>query len=188
MRRATLCLAIITFVLGKPPTLSAQAVHVRGGVAYLDTIGGSRRLSDSGLVHEALSSPDGALIAYVKGTPSRTVSTGAGDAEATELWLVRRDGSGARRILEGREAAAPESTLANLSSLRFSPDGSTIYFLSEAWATSGAVHAVSLNTGHERYICPGNSLRVLPNGQLLVNQHRYHPRGGSYEQDRRVTP
>jgi hypothetical protein len=67
----------------------------------------------------------------------------------------------------------------------FSPNGRWVYFLSPAWATSTAVHAVDVASGQERFVAPGNSLNVLYRGKyaghLLVSQHRYFLGSGSYD-------
>ncbi len=130
-------------------------------------------------------SPDGRLIAFVKSTPDNIVATGSGDEEATEIWTSKPDGANARMWLRGRTADATEETLANFRALQFSPDGTKIYFLSSAAATSGAVHMLDLDSGTESYVCPGNSLEVIYEGEykgyLMVAQHRYFMGGGSYD-------
>ena len=54
-----------------------------------------------------------------------------------------------------------------------------------AWATSGAVHSIDLQSGKKRFVCPGNSLEIIPEGEykgnLMVGQHRYFIAGGSYD-------
>lgn len=139
------------------------------------------RLPDTGLARAS----DG-HVAFVRATPNHLVSTSLGDEQATELWIANADGAHARRLLTGASADSVEHTLAAMSSPRFSPDGRRIYFLSRAWVTSDAVHAVDIGTGHEWFVAPGNSLTIIPRGPLagclLVDQHRYWPNeGGSYD-------
>ena len=117
------------------------------------------------------------LVAYIKATPDRLVATALGEAQATELWISNADGSDARRLVAGAAADSVERSLAGFSSPRFSPDGRHLYFLSRAWVTSDAVHAVDVVTGREWFVAAGNSLEVIPRGALagclLVTQHRY---------------
>jgi dipeptidyl aminopeptidase/acylaminoacyl peptidase len=125
-------------------------------------------------------------VAFIRPTPGRLVSTSLGDEQATELWIADADGAHARRLLTGAAADSVEHGLAAMSSPQFSPDGRRIYFLSRAWVTSDAVHAVDVATGREWFVAPGNSLVIIPRGPwagcLLVGQHRYRPNeGGSYE-------
>lgn len=139
------------------------------------------RLPDTGLAH----SPDG-RVAFVRATPKQLVITSLGDEEATELWLADSDGSHARRLVAGSEAGSVEHAIAMMHALHFSPDGRRIYFLSRAWVTSDAIHAVDVATGRERFVAPGNSLMIIPRGPLagclLVEQHRYWPNErGSYD-------
>lgn len=139
------------------------------------------RLPDTGVAH----SPDG-RVAFIRATPDRLVPTSVGEEQATELWIANADGTAARRLVAGRAADSVERTLAALSSPQFSPDGRRVYFLSRAWVTSDAVHAVDVATGHEWFVAPGNSLAIIPRGPLagclLVSQHRYWPNEGrSYD-------
>jgi hypothetical protein len=125
-------------------------------------------------------------VAFIRKTPDRLVSTSLGEEQATELWIANADGTDARRLLTGSPADSVEHTIASMSSPHFSPDGRRVYFLSRAWVTSDAVHAIDVATGREWFVAPGNSLAIVPRGPfagcLLVGQHRYWPNeGGSYD-------
>ncbi|HEU0013740.1 MAG TPA: hypothetical protein VFQ45_08655 [Longimicrobium sp.] len=157
------------------------AAWKREGPVKADTTGGRTRAV----------SPDGEWIAEVRATPGVMVDMPS-QSEATELWVMRKDGSQPRKLVRGTADDAPERTLAGFHSPRFSPDGGTIYFLSEAWVTSAAVHAVDVASGSERFVAPGNSLHVVQRGKyaghLVVSQHRYWQGGGSYDWPWLVTP
>lgn len=144
-----------------------------------------RQLTRAGLDRDAVLSPDGRTVAFIRGTPGDSVDAVAGPEEATSLWTVGVDGGGARMHVTGRTAEVAGDMLAALQAPRFSPDGRRIYFLSAAWATSGAVHVLDLSTGTERFLVAGNSLDVVPSGQyagfLMVSQHRYFLAGGAYD-------
>jgi hypothetical protein len=60
-----------------------------------------------------------------------------------------------------------------------------LYFVTPAWATSGAIHVVDTTNGEERYLFPGNDLKLVKSGEykdcLLVQQHRYFVGSGSYD-------
>jgi dipeptidyl aminopeptidase/acylaminoacyl peptidase len=183
MRRAVfpalLCLA---FAL----PVDAQRVTVEAGnVVYQPRSGAPRRLTASGRDASPALSPDGRTVAFVRATPGRTVAAGSGDAQATELWVVGTDGAGARMLVRGRDGASPEEVLAGLAEPRFSPDGRLLYFASQAWVTSSAVHVVDLGTGRERFVLAGDLVDVVPRGEyaghLLVGQHRYFLGGGSFD-------
>jgi hypothetical protein len=125
-------------------------------------------------------------VAFVRPTPQHIISTSLGQEQATELWIASSDGSNARRLVTGARSDSVPLILADLSSPSFSPDGKRVYFLSSAWVTSKAVHAVDVASGREWYIAPGNTLEVIPRGEfagcLLVAQHRYSAEsGGSYD-------
>lgn len=169
--------AVLCLVLGAAP-LRGQSVEARDGDLFFRAgcDAGARRLTSSGADSDPELSPDGRTVAFVRGDP----------AGGTSLWTIRADGTGARRWVTSTAGdTVPERTLARFQSPRFSPDGRRIYFLSDAWATSGAVHVLELATGAERYVIPGNSLEVARAGRyagyLLVTQHRYFDGGGSYD-------
>ena len=132
---------------------------------------------DTGVAHAP-----GGRVALVRPTPHDTVPTSLGEEQATELWIADSDGGHARRLVRGSAGKTVEHSLAALSSPQFSPDGRRIYFLSRAWVTSDAVHAVDVASGREWYVAPGNSVAVIPRGPLagclLVGQHRYRPDAG----------
>jgi Tol biopolymer transport system component len=138
-------------------------------------------LPDSGRVY----SLDSSLVAFVRSTPHKLILTGTDSTEATELWVAHRDGSAARRLVGGQASADMRFVLAGITSPAFSPDGRSLYFLSAAWVTSAAVHAVDIKTGRTRYIAPGNGLEVIPRGNyagcLLVPQLRHLIADGSYD-------
>jgi hypothetical protein len=170
-----------------PAGLAGQRVTAEQGnlVYHARPNSEARRLTSSGLDSHPVLSPDGMWVAFVRGSPRDSVETATGKQEATSLWVIRTAGGGARLLVHSRGGESPERTLAAFQTPRYSPDGRQVYFLSAAWATSGAVHVVDLVTGREQYVLPGNSLDVMPRGEygghLLVEQHRYFLSGGAYD-------
>ncbi len=160
----------------------AQSVSVTAGrVVYRDASGQSREVTRSGLDTMPALSPDGRLITFIRRTPDDSVATAIDRDERTELWVVRADGSGERRLIRGHDATEPRRTLAGMANPAFSADGTTVYVESDGWVTSAAVHAVSVATGAERFVCPANGFEVLLRGRyrgdLLVEQHRNRASG-----------
>ena len=78
--------------------------------------------------------------------------------------------------------------LCGFSAKQLSSDGKTLFFLSPAWTTSSALHALDVASKTERYVLPANDLLVLSwctepdlKDALVVSQHRYFQFGGSYD-------
>src|SRR5258706_14478646 len=186
---------IVVLLVNLPvnPT-SAQKLFVDAGRIFFQAASNStpKQLTDSGSDSEPALSSDQKAIVFVRRTPGVTVSTGLGDQEATELWIIRADGRDLRRLLRGRSGSPPESTLAKFSNPQFSPDSKRIYFTSEAWVTSPAIHMLELSSGKERFLTAGNLIEIINRGEyknnLIVGQHRYFLAGGSYDWIWLITP
>jgi hypothetical protein len=178
-------LACAALLLAATPLAAQTVTAVHGDLVLTRPGAAPLRLTDSGRDHSPVLSPDGQRVVFVRGA-------GTGAQGPTELWIVDARGGGERRLVAARMSDQPKQSLSDLQDPAFSPDGRVVYFLSDAWVTSGAVHAVDLATGRERYVCPGNSLEVVPRGEyaghLVVQQHRYFVGGGSYDWYWLVTP
>jgi dipeptidyl aminopeptidase/acylaminoacyl peptidase len=187
MKTLTLSMVVALAIAAFPfVTTHASTVTVdKGRLIEVNDNGSERYLTASGLDSSPTFSPDGQWVAFIRSRPQKKVKTGAGEANANQLWLIKRDGTAPRLLAEGHEDSDPKHTLADLNSPTFSPDGHTIYFKSAAWATSGAVHAIDLKNGSERFVTDGNSLVVMPAGKykgyLIVSKHKYWMAGGSYD-------
>lgn len=118
-------------------------------------------------------SADGKVKVFVETDPSGTDSTGAGDLPHERLCIAK-DGAPARVLLEGTRSpdVSPENTLAGFDNFLFAPDNKTLYFTSEAWATSSAAHAVDLATGKQRFLVDGQIIEVQKDGNLVATHMR----------------
>ena len=163
-------------------TVAAQ----NGVVVFTASTGSTRPLTTGGRDSEPNLSPDGRTVVFVRSNPSaKPLDSGAGEADANELWTVGADGKNATLLVRSAAHPEPKFLLAGLSAPQFSPDGKRVYFMSAAWATSGAVHAVEVATRKVMFICAGNDLEVIRTGEyrghLIVQQHKYFLGGGSYD-------
>jgi hypothetical protein len=118
-----------------------------------------------------------------------------------DIWISKVDGSDAELVLEGgpRPGLVPPvegfpQELEGITSPKFDPDAQLVYFMADAWTTSGAIYVLDLHTREVKYLTPGNVIAVLHaepyRGELLVCQHRYYspPDVGSYDHFWLVTP
>lgn len=190
MRAAFLALLLLA---ASDAAVEAQTVRAeRGDLYYHPERSAPRRLTTGGRDSQPSLSPDRRTVVFVRATPGRMVEGPSGPVQATEVWTIRVDGTGARMLLRGRAGRTPQTMLADFGTPQFSPDGRKVYFLSSAWVTSSAVHVIDLRTGRETYVCPGKSLEVVPRGEyaghLIVQQHRYFIAGPSYDWYWLVTP
>ena len=167
-------------------TALAQTVSVKdGNVQFADRSGKTTALTSGGRDSNPVLAPDGKWVAFVRKVDGKKIATGSDEVEPTELWQVRVDGKEPSLLVRCRESAKMESVIGGFENLQFSTNGKLLYFVTPAWATSGAVHVVDTTNGKEHYLFPGNDLKVVMSGEykdcLLVQQHRYFVGGGSYD-------
>lgn len=170
------------------------AVEIEGGNIVLTKDGRRTSLTDLARDSEAVLSPDGQWVYF-----TRTADAGqrSDDDEfpdcgtlpaPDELRRIRTDGTDDALIMTGRPGTEPTDALCGFFEKQFSADGATLYFLSPAWTTSGALHAITLDSKAIRYVMPANAYAVLTwctseqlAGAIVAEQHRYFALGGSYD-------
>ena len=180
IRFVAICSLAIAFIA----EANAQKVWIQNGNVCVSNGGESKTLTTSGRDSEPVLSPDGKWIVFVRTIPGKKISTGLGDADATELWQIGADGKEPIVLVRPKDSGKMENVLAGFSKPQFSTNGRLVYFLSEAWATSGALHVVDSTNTKEHFVCLALEFEVVPSGEyrdcLLVAQHRYFIGGGSY--------
>ena len=162
-------------------TVSAEA----GNIFLREGSEAPRQLTSSGRDSTPVLSPDGRWVVFVRTIPGKKISTPNDDIDAAELWQISASGKEPTMLVRTRESEKMENLIAGFEDLQFSTDGRLVYFVTPAWATSGAVHVVDTTNRKERFVVAGGSLEVVPAGEyrdhLLVQQHRYFVGGGSYD-------
>src|SRR4051812_1394661 len=98
-------------------------------------------------VTDAQISPDGGQVAYVVGAIDREA-----DQTRSAVWVVNRDGSGARVLTSGGNDSQP----------RWSPDGRHLVFVSSRENGTAQVYVLSLAGGEAR------RLTSFPRGVLEI--------------------
>ena len=189
MKKPLTSIAIGIFLAGMTGPLACAAgpaVEIRDGhVFWRPQDGAAKQLTHEGHDSAPVLSPDGRWIVFVRAVAGKKIHTGSGESEAAELWQIRTDGKQATRLVAPRDADNMQQVIAAFDDACFSPDGRYVFFLTPAYATSGAVHVVDTTNGKEHFLMAGNSLEVVPAGEyrgcLLVEQHRYFLGGGSYD-------
>ncbi|MFL6518914.1 MAG: TolB family protein [Chthoniobacterales bacterium] len=179
-------LLLLTIAFGVSASAFAQTISVENGnIQFTDKSGKTIALTSSGRDSSPILAPDGKWVAFVRKVDGKKIATASDEVEPTELWQVRVDGKEPSVLVHCHESAKPESVIAAFENLQFSTNGKLLYFVTPAWVTSGAVHVVDTTNRKERYLFPGNDLKLVTSGEykdcLLVQQHRYFIGGGSYD-------
>ena len=181
------CVLFASAAMAIPSVWSAEPkVEAKDGNIFLRADEGeAKQLTTSGRDSAPVLSPDRRWVVFIRGVPGRKISTGAGDVDAEELWQVRADSEDPTRLVAPKAADDAQNVVANFQHVQFSSDGRLVYFVTEAYATSGAVHVVDTTKGKERFFVAGSTVEVVRRGEyrdcLLVSQHRYLIGGGSYD-------
>lgn len=178
--------AVLVGFLIQFSSAAEPAVEPKDGNIFLRSgDAGAKQLTQSGRDSAPVLSPDGRWIVFVRAVPGKTIATGSGDVDAAELWQVRADGKEPTLLVAPHAAEDMRNVIASFQDVRFSSDGRHVFFVTPAYATSGAVHAVDTTNCKQRFVMAGSGLEVVPSGEykdcLLVGQHRYFIGGGSYD-------
>lgn len=166
--------------------LATITATVRHGEVVVQNGNASRTVTNGGGWSDPAVSPDETTVAMIHADDDR------GEHGHSSLWIASATAGAPRRVLAGRESNQAERKLALLSNPHWSLDGRSIYVDADAWVTSSAIHRVDVATGAERFVVDGWSFGVIRSGRwaghLLVGQHSYYPRGGSYNPVSVVSP
>jgi len=178
--------SLFLFGLLSSPVLAGSVEVSIGDVIFNADDGSSRSLTSTHDAREAVLSPDGRRVAWVKDPALPDETEPSLDApDLSTLWLSDVDGSSARLLVDSKPADEPKENLTAFNSLAFTLDGKGLYFLTQGWVTSNALHLVGLASGKVRYIADANTVQVVPKGKyanhLIVQKHKYRKGGGSYE-------
>lgn len=177
----TLMAALFQFASAAEPLAT-----VKDGNIHLRSVDGvEKQITRSGHDSTPAISPDKKWVVFVRALPGKAISTGAGDVDAAELWRFRVDGGDPELLVAPKESDEIKEVVANFSHLSFSNDSRKLFFVTAAYATSGAVHALDMATRKEEFFMAGSSVEVVPDGEyrdcLLIEQHRYFLGGGSFD-------
>jgi hypothetical protein len=187
---------ILSLIILLSGAVAAQAqatrVYSDAGDIVIERNGSSTKLTTSEMDLDPVLSPNGASVVYTRqgrGRSPRNYEFNQVCPTAPHPDQLRRinvDGSGDQLLLMGRKGE-PERQLCDFRSKQFSSDGRRLYFLTPAWAASGALHVYDMRAGEEHFLMPAKGILVLnfcPNrykDHLVVLSRRYFMLGGSYD-------
>jgi len=172
------------------------AFEFRGNIFIKDKDSKVTRLTSSGKNRNPLLSPDGKNLVYLrksKNTAIDDMSDGSPEQTdyADQIWIVNLK-TGKEKCLVSdedktpREEAFPQLTRnrAYIFNLRFSPDGSKLYFQTSAAPTTAALYVVDIRTQKDRFFMYALDFDVIYTGKyknhLIVQKHKYFLGCGSY--------
>ncbi|MBF0595197.1 MAG: PD40 domain-containing protein [Candidatus Omnitrophica bacterium] len=191
-------------ILGNDDGTFKKQVFVKGGNVFLKKDGKTIQLTTEGNCRAPVFSPTGKNVIFIRKSKEIADDLAAGDPDenkkqyADEVWVVNFKELKPRLLAsqvpspEGRDPGKSRIQRVCDDKMAFSPDGKSVYFLTDAWVTSCAVDAANIDGTGVRYVTDGSSLRVVMRGKyegyLVVEKHRYFIGGGSYNFAWLVTP
>jgi len=190
MSRVTLLSILLALSAGVAAAGTPRVAESGGNIVYTDAAGVAHSLTTSGGFKQPALSPDGHTVAFIHVDGAAPEN---GDAP-TSLWVADGLTGQARQVIGHHDASDVKDAFMSYDGPVFSLDGGFVYVTAQAWATSGAVHQVSLATGQERFVIDGGCDAVIRTGPyrgyLLVTRHMYWPapREGSYDPTYVVRP
>ena len=192
MRRANGPIIVATvLVLAGAASASPSVSESGGDIVYVDASGARHPLTSGGGYKDPALSPDGHTVAFIHvDGPSQAED----ENPPTSLWVADGPTGGAHKLIGHHDASDVKEVFISYGGPVFSLGGGFVYVTAQAWATSGAVHQVSLASGQERFVIDGDLDRVIRTGPwrgyLLVTRHMYYPppRDGSYDPTYVVRP
>jgi len=182
---------------------NAVRVFAENGNIYCARNGARIQLTKNGKDSVPVLSPDGNKVVFLRksdqeayvavGSPEDYLQAGPGAILADQIWIIDVNGKNEKLLVRDyRGQDRCENIIAHIGFLQFSPDSRKVYFITSAWATSGALHGVSINGRNEHFIAPANDLKVIDKGHykgnLIIQQHRYFIDGGAYDWHYVFTP
>ena len=195
------------------PSLTGDKNHncpvlkVKNGNIYFSTDGKNRKqLTNTGKDRSPVLSPDEKIVVFIRKSNNKAWMADEHELSnppppeelfADQLWIIDINDKKEEMLVKDwnpytdepkgsvPDGDAQTKVISHIDDVNFSPDGKKVYFTTDAWVTSNAVHSVNIDGSNEHFVVAGNSLKVIPTGEyagyLIVKQHRYCVYGGSYD-------
>ena len=185
---------IITLIISPCALATSHSIHVlakAGNIYYMGDDKQTIQLTHSGMDHAPVLSPNKKSVVFIR-TSKDTILARCGAFADThspygeQIWSVDLKNKTPHLLVNHHFSCnKPTDMIVDPRDLKFSPDNKTLYFLTSAWVTSGALHVININGSKPRYLQPANSFDVIKHGKykgkLVIQQHQYASGGGSYE-------
>ncbi|MBI5426785.1 MAG: PD40 domain-containing protein [Nitrospinae bacterium] len=153
----------------------------KNGNIFLKNESGTARLTNSGYDRAPNLSPDGQWVAFIREIPGGTrmcKDPGRYGCATEQLWIYDL-GNRSERLLHEAADASPgvkrTESITEFRKLTFSPDGKTVYFMTEVWFPPDAIHAIGVDGKNGRHIADGYDFKVIESadkedwtGRLIV--------------------
>ncbi|MBT5631448.1 MAG: hypothetical protein HOJ13_01840 [Nitrospina sp.] len=156
-----------------------RTVYEEKGNIFLKAKDKITQLTKTGRDSDPALSPNGKWVAFSREIEGKVQECSERNnhwaCPSEQLWTIDLDNMSERMLLEPRTDVPQKRTkdvLYQFYGKEFSPDSRTIYFITPAWATSDAIHAVDIDGKYEHYVMHGYSYEVV-RGPLSAKIKKY---------------
>lgn len=172
-------------------SFAAQVYSDSGNIYYKNNRDKTIKITSSGKDDSPILSSNNKIIAFIR-TSHKIIPDACAafannkSAFGNQIWTYNLKEKKEKLLVDNNfECDTPEKEIVDPANLQFSPDNKILYFITSAWVTSGALHAVNIDGTNQHYVIFANSFEIVLKGQykgyLIVRQHRYFIGGGSYD-------
>lgn len=170
---------------------SKSLIHVESGNIYYGSDNESIQLTNTGNDGFPALSPNKKSIVFLRRSgpaiPQECLTDNA-ETHSWQIWLYDLVSKKEDLLVAANfncENIEEMIVFPEVGSLTFSPDSKSLYFLTNAWATSSKLHVVDIASKKQHFLMQANSIKVVNHGKykgyLIVQQHRYFLNSGSYD-------
>jgi Tol biopolymer transport system component len=149
--RVLSCFILILLVFSIEAEAQNEKAFTRSGNVYVTQDNNQTiQLTNSGQAHSSVLSPDKKSIAFIKTSRKMIPERCRAFADTRtpygeQIWIFNIEQKKEQLLVNNVFSCdKPTEMIIDPKQLTFSPDSNTLYFLTSAWATSGAVHAESI--------------------------------------------
>lgn len=138
-----------------------------------------KQITYTGIDTDPAISPNKKLIAFVRNPDIRIKNNSFANSEIWLYDLMTNKNNSIVQPSRGNDEGEikAENILGSFGKLAFSNDGQNLYFISEAWATTNAIHVYNVPSKKQSFLTDGNTLYIIRKGKykdhLIVNKHKY---------------
>lgn len=174
-----------------------ESLYVKDGNIFCEKDKEAYQLTNSGINNNPVLSPDGNKIVFTRKSNREADLTTYGDDPdptfllADQLWIMDSNGKNQKMLVEDCAYESGEQVINHIRNIHFALDSKSIFFCTDGWNTSDALHQVNIDGTGEHFVTSSCGYEIINTGDnknnLKVSLHLYGD-DGSYHSLRIFSP